>query len=74
MDMKLIKASIDHRCDYCGHKIPAGVKYWRTLNRLTDEVESREHTNCLDYQKEPTLPADFHIHRSKYPKIAEVND
>lgn len=53
----------DHRCDECGRRIPIGARYWSN-----ESGGRREHTNCLEYEKEPTLDPGYNKNRPKLKK------
>ena len=63
MSMRVVRASRkEHRCDECGRLIPVGAKYWRDYEE--SETDRREHTNCMDFVKQPALPLGFNSDRS----------
>ncbi len=70
--MKTQKAKQAHRCDTCGKRIPVGEIYWVQMEDTSIGgmmLTKREHSNCLNYSSEPTLPEDFHVNRSRYDKL-----
>lgn len=56
----------EHRCDVCCRRIPIGARYWSS-----DDGERREHTNCLEYEREPILAQGFNKLRPKAHKNKE---
>ena len=69
MPTQLKTARKPHRCTSCGRLIPAGHKYWGEYKDTPDEqVDIREHTDCLLYERMELLPEDFNSNRSKYTK------
>lgn len=56
----------DHRCSACGRRIPIGARYFVTGNGehgLAHRETAREHTNCLEFENEPELPAGYNTNR-----------
>lgn len=53
----------DHRCDLCGRRIPISARYF-----ASDGGYYREHTNCLEYEREPLLKEGYNQNR----KLGEV--
>lgn len=54
----------DHRCTACGRRIPIGARYFVNEDDQVADEPAREHTNCLEYQNEPELPAGYNQNRS----------
>lgn len=62
MSVGVVKTHIakrkDHRCSLCGRRIPVGARYWSSEDGL-----HREHTNCLDFEKEELLAPGYNQNR-----------
>ena len=66
MTPKFVKARKPHRCTNCGRLIPVGTNYWCTYSEaLGEEVDKREHGNCLDNENQPLLDMGFNQNRYK---------
>lgn len=44
----------EQRCNVCSRKIPIGARYFK--EKAADYEWVMEHTNCLDFEREPIIP------------------